>query len=316
MMRKKVSIIIPVYNEEKNLIALFEQLCNSIVQLDNFDFEIIFVNDGSKDSSWATINQLAQRYSFVKGINFSRNFGHQIALSAGYDFATGDIMITMDADLQHPPHMIPNMIEKWQEGYAVVYVKSNTRNDRFFKKITALSYYRILHAMVHITIPRNVADFRLIDKKVAYALRKSKEKHRYLRGMVAWAGFKHIVISCQFGERLSGVSGYTWKKMLKLAFDGLTSFAHFPLRIASYIASVIIIIGIICFLILIYNACLYTTQYSLFKWLLTFIYISMGIQFFLSCLVGELVSRMYDTSKHRPLYIISETFNIIEEPAV
>lgn len=309
-MKKKISIVIPVYNEENNIGVLCCELLRHVQELNDFDFEIILVNDGSRDGSWQKINTLAQQHGIIKGINLSRNFGHQIALSAGYDFATGDAIISMDADMQHPPHIIPTIIQKWLEGFAIVYVKSATRNDRFLKKITAQTYYRILYSMANVTIPRNVADFRLIDKKVADALRQSKEKMRYLRGMVAWTGFKHTIVVCQFSERLSGVSGYTWKKMLKLAFDGITSFAHFPLQFSLWVGFFIICSGATIIGFMIFKTVLYFESYSLFKWLLTVIYIGMGIQLFLCCLLGEYIARIYDQLKERPLYVIAETFNI------
>ncbi len=309
-MRKKISIVIPIYNEEKNIVVLCDELINITKKMCAFDFEIVLINDGSSDNSWHSINELALQNSHIKGINLSRNFGHQIALSAGYDFATGDAIITMDADMQHPPHIIPTIIEKWLEGYAIVYVKSVMRNDRFLKKITALVYYRILQSIAEVIIPRNVADFRLIDRKVADALRKSKEKTRYLRGMVAWTGFKHTIVTCQFSDRLSGVSGYTWKKMIKLAFDGITSFSHFPLQIIVFAASLILFSGLIMVGYLMYTMLCGYASYPLFKWLIVVVYLGMGIQLFLSCLLGEYISRIYDQLKDRPLYIIAQTFNI------
>lgn len=307
---KKFSIVIPVYNEEKNVGVLCRELLDNIAKLNTFDFEIILVNDGSRDSSWQRINELAQQHACIKGISLSRNFGHQIALSAGYDYATGDAIITMDADMQHPPHMIPIMIEKWLEGFSIVYVKSVIRNDFFLKKITALVYYRILHSLADVTIPRNIADFRLIDKKVANVLRQSKEKMRYLRGMVAWTGFKHTIVMCQFSERLTGVSGYTWKKMFKLAFDGITSFSHFPLHIALYIGCVIVGSGMIMFGYISYQTCIEGRNYPLFKWLLAIIYMGMGMQLFLYCLLGEYIGRIYNQLKGRPLYIVAQQYNI------
>ena len=309
-MKKKISIVIPVFNEENNVGVLCSALLMLIEVLNDFDFEIILINDGSKDNSWQKINELAKQNSIIKGINLSRNFGHQIALSAGYDFASGDAIITMDADMQHPPHIIPTLIEKWLEGNAIVYVKSAARNDRFLKKLTAQAYYRVLHGIANVTIPRNVADFRLIDKKVANALRQSKEKMRYLRGMVAWTGFKHTIVLCQFSERLSGVSGYTWKKMLKLAFDGITSFAHFPLQFSLWIVSLIICSGLCSIGYMVYQTIFYFESYPLFKWLLAAMYIGMGIQLFLCCLLGEYITKIYDQLKERPLYIITDTFNI------
>ena len=301
-MKKKISIIVPIYNEEKNITILCDALFNSIKNFSAFNFEILLINDGSRDNSWQKINELARENSWIKGINFSRNFGHQIALSAGYDYATGDALITIDGDMQHPPHMIPKMIEKWLEGFDIVYVKSATRNEFFLKKITALLYYRILHSIAEVTIPRNV---RLVDKKVAAVLKQSCEKMRYLRGMVAWSGFKHTILLCQFSERLNGVSGYTWKKMLKLALDGITSFSHFPLCVAFYVGTFIVLSGIAMFGYMSYQTIMHDTVYPLFKWLLAVIYAGMGMQMFFYCLLGECIGQIYNQVKGRPLYIIS-----------
>ena len=230
MVKKKISIVIPLYNEENNIQLIYTTILTILEHITEYEYEFIFINDGSNDNSWSIIKNLTVSSASVKAINFSKNFGHQIALSAGYNHAKGDAIISMDADMQHPPEIIPAMIKAWQEGFDIVYIKNKTRKDSFFKKITALGYYRILELISEIKIPRNVADFRLIDKKVLSIINQSEEKARYLRGMVAWTGFKHTVIECSFAKRHSGVPGYTWNKMFKLALDGVIGFSTSPFR--------------------------------------------------------------------------------------
>lgn len=303
-MKKLLSIILPIYNEEKNIPLLYHELSLVLQQLHNYQYELLFINDGSSDSSQQILLGLAQKDSRVRVINFSRNFGHQIALIAGYDHAQGDVIITMDADLQHPPELIPKMIEAWQGGSYIVYVRNSQRNDSILKKLTAYWYYRLLDYVTDVPIPRHVQDFRLIDKKVAHIIRTSREKSPYLRGLVAWTGFQASFLECQFNQRKQGVSGYTWKKMFSLAFNGITGFSLFPLKIASFMGLFVIITGIGMFGYITFDALLFNVYYPLFKWLVTFIYISIGVLFILIWLIGEYIGRMYQELQARPLYII------------
>lgn len=304
-----ISIVLPVYNEEKNLPTMYAQLSKIIDDVPQYHFEVIFVNDGSKDGSWNYIKQLNKIDKRIKGISFSRNFGHQLALSAGYDRALGDAIITLDADLQHPLQLIPQMIARWQQGFSIVYVRNVKRTDSFLKKITAQWYYRLLEQISYIQILHNVQDFRLIDKKVLTVIRSSKEQTPYLRGMVAWTGFSYTIIDGEYADRSAGSSGYSWRRMLKLAFDGVTGFSLFPLKIACYVGIFVVMTGMMMFAYITIDALLYRVHYPLFKWLVTIIYIFIGVLFILLWFLGEYIGRMYELLLNRPRYVIAEEVN-------
>ena len=313
-MKKLISIIIPIYNEEKNISFLYEILKKVLLEVVHvYDYELIFVNDGSSDSSWSLLQQLAIHDSCIKVLSFSRNFGYQMALTAGHDYAKGNAIITIDADLQDPPELILDMVARWQEGFHIVYAQRTSRSDGFFKDITAALYYKILHMVSDVPIPQNVGDFRLIDRAVLEQLKKCRERYRYWRGMVAWTGFKHTFVYFKRPERMAGKTGYTWIKLVKLAFDGITSFSIFPLKIAAYVGVFVIGTGIFMFLYICKDAFFYGARYPLFKWLITIIYIFMGVQFLLMWLLGEYIGRMYEQQKSRPLYIIQDTIGVDNE---
>jgi glycosyltransferase involved in cell wall biosynthesis len=308
--KKLISIILPVYNEEKNIVLICQKLSSILIKLIlEYDYEIIIINDGSNDHSWQEIKKLAAEDKKIKAVNFSRNFGHQIAIAAGYDLASGDAIITMDADLQHPPEILPHMINSWKQGTEIVYIKSNEGHNGFLKRITSVLYYKILDSISSVKIPRNIQDFRLIDKKVLKTIKQSKEKSPYWRGLVAWTGFKHIILETQYAKRIAGKTGYSWKKMFKLAFDGVTGFSLFPLKIAGFAGFFVIITGTLMFGYITIDAFVFKIYYPLFKWLVTIIYIFMGVQFLLFWLIGEYIGRMFEQQKNRPLYIIDEMIN-------
>jgi dolichol-phosphate mannosyltransferase len=307
-MKKIISLIVPIYNEEHNILILNQELQRVITSFSNrYEWELIFVNDGSKDSSWSLIQHLQKKCAFIKGVCFSRNFGHQIALAAGYDLAEGDAIITLDADMQDPPSLIPKMIEAWEKGNYIVYARRVTRNDGFLKDTVAAIYYRLLYAISEVKIPRNVGDFRLIDKKVLKAITTSDEPSRYWRGLVAWTGFKHTFVNFKRNERLAGQPGYTWAKSFQLGFDGITGFSSFPLKLAAFMGFFVIGTGMFMLSYITWDAYFYQTRYPLFKWLTTVIYIFTGVQFLLTWLIGEYIGRMYMQQKGRPLYIIEKT---------
>jgi polyisoprenyl-phosphate glycosyltransferase len=313
-MKQKISIVIPIYNEEDNLVLIYSTVTEILQTVsEHYDYELILVNDGSKDSSWSIITQLAFNDPCIKALNFSRNFGHQMALTAGYDIASGDAIISIDADLQDPPHLILDMIKAWQQGSAIVYARRINRQDSFLKKFTAIIYYRFLDYVSDIKIPRNVGDYRLIDKKVLQTIQECREKSRYLRGMVAWTGFKHTFIDFNRPNRHAGKTGYTWSKMFKLAFDGLTGFSLFPLKIAAFVGIFVIATGLLMFSYISLDALLFGVNYPLFKWLVTIIYIFMGLQFILLWLIGEYIGRIHEQQKNRPLYIVDRMINFTEK---
>ena len=308
--KKKISIILPVYNERENVPIVYEEI-ETIMQTvaNTYDYEIIFVNDGSTDNSWKIIQYLAKQTTTVKGINFSRNFGYQCALTAGYDHALGDAIITMDADMQHPPHIIPKMIEKWNQGAHIVYAKRINREDIFLKKFTAHIYYKILDTIAEVHIPQNINDFRLIDKQVLEKIKHMREHSRYLRGMIAWAGFEYAIVDFMQPTRLSGTTKYTWTKLFKIAFDGIANFSLFPLKIAGILFAFIFLTGTSIVTCILVKIILFQVHYTLFDFLFVALYLFLGFQFCLLWLIGRNLGITYDQLKHRPLYIITKKIN-------
>lgn len=312
MKQMLISVIIPIFNEEKNIGLLYQELRTIIDSLPQFSFEIIFVNDGSKDNSWLLIEQLIKQDPIIRAIKFSRNFGHQAALSAGYNNAKGGAIITMDADLQDPPELIPLMLNKWEYGAKIVYARRADRKDSFLKRISAIWYYKLLDSISDVTMPRNVGDFRLIDKQVLLHIKEFPEKFPYLRGTVAWLGFSYDFVDFKRPNRMHGTTGYTWSKMIQLAFNGVTNFSLFPLKLSAFIGIFVIITGLAMFTYITVDALFFKVHYPLFKWLVTTIYIFMGIQFLLMWIIGEYIGRIFEQQKNRPLYVIEKKLNCTE----
>jgi polyisoprenyl-phosphate glycosyltransferase len=306
--KKIISIVLPVYNEQNNIIIVYHTLIEHLQKLSQrYDYEIIFVNDGSTDDSWDIIQSLSKESPSVKGVNFSRNFGYQSALTAGYDFVSGDAVITMDSDLQHPPYMIEKMIAQWEQGSKLVYARRINRNDSFLKKFTAHCYYKILYTIA-IQIPRNVNDFRLIDKQIVEEIKKMREKDRYFRGIITWIGFDYTFVDFEQPARISGTTKYTWSKLFKIAFDGILSFSSSPFKGALYSGITIIVSSL---LLMIYQGLhfLIHLSYSFITLLTTILFLFIGVQISSMWVLGERVVTMYENSKNRPPYIISEKIN-------
>jgi dolichol-phosphate mannosyltransferase len=305
-MKKRVefSIVVPVYNEEGNITELHNRL-KSI--LERKSWELIFINDCSTDSSLKIIKKLSDKNKNIKYISFSRNFGHQAALTAGMNYATGRAIITMDCDLQDPPEKIPEMIKKWKEGNDIVYARRKNRKDNFMKKWSAIIYYKILDKFSDTKIPRNVGDFRLIDQKVNNQLINMKEKSRYLRGMIAWVGFKHAFIDFDRPQRKNGETGYTLTKMIRLAMDGILNFSLLPLKIGLVLGILSIIFGAGFLAYMIIDSIFHGLEiYPLYKWLSVGFLIMLGFLFILIWILGEYIGRIYEESKNRPAYIVNE----------
>ncbi|MBI2775494.1 glycosyltransferase family 2 protein [Candidatus Dependentiae bacterium] len=312
-----VSIVVPLYNEESNLPALYDRLSRVASELKEFyNFEFLLVNDGSRDESWRTIAALAKHDNRIRGISFSRNFGKELAITAGYDHAVGDAIITMDSDLQHPPEFIPKLLSAWVEGFDIVYTRNAEHYESRFKKVAAFLHYKLLDAVSSVHIPSYVQDFRLTDKKVIEVLRHSREKARYLRGMVAWTGFSYTCIDVLYEKRFKGTSAFSFIQLLKISFDGLTGFSLFPLRIASYIGVFVIATGSAMLAYLSVRAFLFAPlHYWLFKCLVAIIYIFLGVLFILVWLLGEYIGRIYEEIKGRPLYVVANTVNMQDNGA-
>lgn len=303
-----ISIVIPIYNEEKNIPLLYREIIAVITPLVDYRFEIIFVDDGSSDRSWTIIKTIADHDPQVMGIQFSRNFGNQIATSAGYQEAAGDAIITIDGDLQHPPSLIADLIAAWHKGNDIVYVHNGRPPETLLKSYISKKYYQLFCSIADMPLLPDVSDFRLIDKKVATIIRSSKEKSRYLRGLIAWTGFSYTIIPAIFNQRAAGVPGYTWKKLFKLACDGVTNFSLFPLRLAAYIGFFVSVTGMGMFGFITIESWCFNAHYPLFKWLVTLMYIFLGILFILLWIIGEYIGRIYEELKGRPLYIVREQY--------
>lgn len=301
--KPQISIIIPLLNEQENIESLQKRIHEIMTDR---QYEILFVDDGSSDTSWSIIARLARENLAVHGIRFSRNFGYQSALTAGYDAALGDAVITMDSDFQHPPELLPQLIEQWEQGYPIVYAKRLDRKDSWLKKVTANWYYALLTSISSVAIPRHVSDFRLLDRKVVDYIKSCREHHRYLRGLVAWSGFVYTTVNFQQPERAAGTIKNSWTKLITMAVDGLTSFSIVPLRLAAYAGVFVILTGVAMLAFIAIEALFFNGYYPLFKWLVVILYIFMGVQFLLLWLIGEYIGRIYEQQKERPLYIVAE----------
>jgi dolichol-phosphate mannosyltransferase len=302
-----LSVIIPIHNEAEIITDLYQRLRKSTLQItDNYEF--IFVNDGSKDTSIIEILQLVENDDRVFYINFSRNFGHQIAVTAGLDFCTGEAVVIIDGDLQDPPEIIPELYNKYKEGFSVVYAKRNKRKgESFFKKITAKIFYRILNRITAIDIPLDTGDFRLIDKKVVSYLKLMPEQNKFIRGQIAWLGLKQTEVTYNRDSRTSGKTGYTIGKMFRLAIDGITGFSDKPLLFMSRLG---IFLSFISFLIIVYAVYAhYILDKTITGWtsLIVSIMFVGGIQLISIGIIGEYISRMNKNLLNRPLYIIEKT---------
>ncbi len=314
MQAKLVSIVVPMYFEEEVAEVCYERLSKVLKNI-KYKYEIIFVNDGSTDRTLEILEGIASIDKNVKVISFSRNFGHQIAVTAGIDKAQGAAVILIDADLQDPPELIPEMLKLWEQGYHVVYGKRKIRKgESHFKLVTAKYFYRVLNKLSDVAIPLDTGDFRLMDRKVVNAIKSMPEKSRFIRGMVSWVGFKQIPLEYERDIRFAGVTKYPLKKMLKFAFDGIVSFSTKPLKLSQLLGFVAVLFALAVFI--------YSIAYRLLEgknlvagWtsIMTTMTFLGGVQLISIGILGEYIGRMYDQSKNRPLYIVEKEINTDEE---
>ncbi|MGB4759542.1 MAG: glycosyltransferase family 2 protein [Candidatus Saccharimonadales bacterium] len=309
-MKKLISYVFPIFNETENISILYSTIDDLLRSNDTYSYELIFVNDGSKDTSLEQLIELQKNDPRITVIDFSRNFGHQIAVTAGLNHARGDAVIIMDSDMQDPPAVSFELLAKWEEGYDVVYAQRRTRKDTFFKKLTADLFYRTLQKLAEIDIPRNTGDFRLIDRKVVDELKKFKEHNRFLRGMVSYVGFKQTAVQFDRDERHAGETGYPLKKMLKFAADGIFSFSTAPLK---FIRNIGYFIAFLAFIGILYAIILkiFDPEAVVAGW--TFIVISIlfvgGIQLIMLGVLGSYIGRIYTEAQDRQLYIIRSIYS-------
>ncbi len=310
-MNKKVSILIPCFNEEEGLPMLYDALCGTegiCENLKEYDFEILLINDGSKDNTLNIIKTYAEIDKRIKYLSLSRNFGKECAMLSGFDYASGDCMVIMDADLQHPPTLIPEMLEYWEQGYEDVYAKRKSRGkESWLRKHLSLTYYNLLQKTSRFDILENVGDFRLLDRKCIDALKTMREKERYTKGMFAWIGFKKKEILFEQGDRLTGKSAWRFRDLLNLGIEGVTSFTTAPLRFSTIVGFIISMIAFsyMCWVLL--KALIWGDPVAGYPSMMIVILFLGGIQLLSLGIIGEYLGRIFNESKGRPVYIIEET---------
>ena len=303
----ELSIVVPLFNEEGNVAELVRRIHGIMTGLPGRpSFEMCFVNDGSNDGTLAQLQRAAAHYADVVIVNLSRNFGHQIAATAGLDVARGDAVVLMDGDLQDPPELIAQFVAKWREGYDVVYATRRTRRgESVFKLVTAKVFYRVIKSMTNVSIPVDTGDFRLMSRRVVDALGKTRERHRFLRGLVSWVGYRQIGIEYDRAERHSGQTKYPFSKMLKFAIDGITSFSQIPLRISTYLGFATSTFAFLYAIVVLALQFAHLNFPGYTSTMLAILFIG-GIQLVGIGILGEYVGRIYDEIKARPLYLIAD----------
>ncbi|MFY9153592.1 MAG: glycosyltransferase family 2 protein [Prolixibacteraceae bacterium] len=309
--RKKITVIVPCFNEEESLDTFNKTLLEFLPG--NYHYEIIYVNDGSSDKTYQVITSLAKTNPIIKYISFSRNFGHQNALKAGYDLATGDCAISLDADLQHPPAVIPELIAKWEEGFEIVNtMRHDHQSISFQKKMSSRIFYQIMRKLSDVNIENGMADFRLVDKKVLKQLRLFPENFLFFRGIIPWMGFNQTIVPFTANERFAGTTKYTFRKMIKFATTGVTAFSVKPLRLSIYLGAVI---AMFSFLYGLYAAYIHMfTDRAITGWtsvIFSVLFIG-GMNLLMLGIIGEYLGKLFIENKRRPNYLISET-NLFQE---
>jgi len=312
---KKVSVVVPMYYEEEVANECYNRLTNVLKNIPNYEYEIVFVNDGSKDKTLDILEEIAKQDKNVKIVSFARNFGHQTAVTAGIKYVTGDAVVIIDADLQDPPELIPDMLKLWEEGHEVIYGKRKSRDgESKFKLLTAKMFYKTLNALSDVEIPKDTGDFRLVDKKVIDVVNSMPEHNKFLRGLFSWVGFKQKAFEYERKERFAGETKYPLKKMLKLASDGIISFSSKPLKLVGGLGLVTILISVA---ILIYSLISYVFNLNHLTpgWTSIMVTITLfsGVQLLSIWIMSEYIARIYDETKNRPQYIVDKTINIDEE---
>jgi len=306
------SVVVPVFNEEENLELLYHRLSKVLENLCQ-GYEIIFVDDGSTDDSLDIMRKLRKINERVKVISFSRNFGHQIAITAGIDYASGSAVIVMDADLQDPPEDIPQLVEKWREGYDTVYAIRESRKDPILKRAITFVFYRLFQRMSDVDIPVDAGDFRLMSRRVVDVLKTMPERNRYLRGLASWVGFRQARIRYARDRRYTGKSKYTLWKLAKLAFDGITSFSHFPLRLVVHLGLVVSLVGFLYGAIIIILGLVFGRVVPGWTTLMAAVIFLGGIQLVVVGIIGEYIGRIYVEVQQRPLYLIKQKIGFSKE---
>ena len=305
-MKVTFSIVAPIYNEVESLPELYKRVKN-VMGTKGESWELILVDDGSTDGSTEAIQKLAKQDRHVRPVIFARNFGHQIAITAGWDYARGDAVVTIDGDLQDPPEAIPELARKWREGFEVVYaVRSEREGEGWFKRLTAALFYRLIYRITDVRIPVDSGDFRLMDRKVVDVLKQMRERHRFPRGMSAWVGFRQVGVVYKRGPRYAGVTKYPFRRMLLLALNAITSFSYFPLQVATFFGFFSAGLAILAIPVVVYLRMAGIPQFTGQATTLIAVLFLGGIQLISLGVLGEYIGRLYDEAKGRPLYIVRE----------
>ncbi|BAY09673.1 glycosyltransferase family 2 protein [Calothrix sp. NIES-2098] len=313
-MLPKYSFIVPIYNEEDTIAEMYRRISMVMNRMDGA-VELCLVNDGSRDRSLQMIRELHQKDPRVVYLSLARNFGHQIAVTAGLNFARGQVVVILDADLQDPPELIPDMVEKWRQGYQIVYAQRiQRRQEGWFKRFTAYAFYRILKNLADVDIPTDTGDFCLLDRKVVDVLNTMSERNRYIRGLRAWVGFNQIAIKFERDPRFAGDVKYTFRKSLALAINGLVSFSKVPLRLSTYMGFLAAIVSLLmCVLVLYWRLFVPHSPLTGIAIIMMAIFFLAAVQLFSIGILGEYVGRIYEEVKQRPLYTLAEVAGFYEE---
>lgn len=307
---KKISILIPTYNEQDVLGHLYQRLGKLANDNKSYEFEFLFVNDGSRDKTLDIINRYAKTDDRISYVNLSRNFGKEIAMIAGLDHVNGDATVIIDADLQDPPELIPKMIKYWEDGYDDVYAKRNSRDgETWFKKVTSRLYYRLLQKTTNIKIQQDTGDFRLLDRRCVDALKQMRESQRYTKGMFSWIGFEKKEITYDRDPRVAGASKWNYMELCNFAIDGITSFTTAPLRISSFLGFIVSFIAFVFIIIIVVKTTLFGDQAAGYPSLMAVVLFLGGIQLLSLGIIGEYIGRIFNETKGRPLYFVEEYHN-------
>jgi dolichol-phosphate mannosyltransferase len=308
-----LSLVIPIFNEEEGIPELERRLAAMLEDIraqTGLDWEVVFVNDGSRDGSLELLRSMAAREPRYRVVSFSRNFGHQIAITAGVDRAEGDAVVVMDADLQDPPEVVGQMIERWRAGFDVVYgVREKRHGETLFKRITAAVFYRALRALTGVDVPLDTGDFRLMSRPVVHAMRALRERHRFVRGLVAWVGFRQTAVRYERPARFAGETKYPFRKMLRFALDGITSFSTLPLRVATWLGALSGLLALGVGLWAVYTKFFVRGVVPGWTTIMIFVALSSSIQLIMMGILGEYLGRAFEELKARPLYVVAEELN-------
>lgn len=304
---KKITVIIPAYNEEETLLKLYERLAGVVNNIGNYDFEMLFINDGSKDGTKEILKKLRKEDNRVSYINFSRNFGKETAMMAGMDYATGDAVIFMDADLQDPPELIPELVKYWEDGYDDVYAKRRSRKgETLLKKFTSKMYYKILQKLTRVEIQKDTGDFRLLDIRCVNALKRMRESQRCSKSMFSWIGYNKKEVLFDRDPRIAGTTKWNYKKLIDLAIDGITSFTTSPLRISTYLSIPTFLMLIIYFIYVIVKCTTQDMPMQAFQAIIIICLFFFGTIILLIGIIGEYLGRIFNETKNRPLYFVDD----------